>query len=479
MLLCVCLLLSLLCVTANAINVDEYAMDEIPVLPREVYIKGQMWLSASNRAETMDVSMYNLGEDEAEMMLDEIVEKSSYLLDTKLRYKLVVDGSYVKSIIFTYRDSGSYSAMSSEVAAEIDRILSVVDDSMSDLEKALAVNDYFCTNYSYDLSKPYNFTMEELLESKTGVCQAYALAYYYILNDCLDIDCALVTSDPMVHMWNAIKIDGEWYHVDVTWNDPVSDMPGRARHKYFVKSSSDFLSGGSDERHYGWKFKGKNYNSDQNLDIECSSDKYDDYFWNDIDTQILFDDEHYYYIGYSDEENSSGNCCVLKKDKSSGKTNELFEINDYWFVWGSSNTVYANKFSTLAKFDDLIAVNTTDTVFVIDTDGKVCQKYDLANDKSDANIYFLQISGNNIKCTMSRDLVQFGIEDEISFKLTPGDAQVRDINGDSEVSSDDTNLLSEYFTGWSRYFNIMSADLNKDGKLNRLDLLLFAQSIAD
>ena len=40
----------------------------------------------------------------------------------------------------------------------------------------------------------------------------------------------------MNHIWNLIKIDGKWYHVDVTWDDPIMDKPGRVKHDNFLRS---------------------------------------------------------------------------------------------------------------------------------------------------------------------------------------------------------------------------------------------------
>ena len=60
-----------------------------------------------------------------------------------------------------------------------------------------------------------------------GVCQSYACTYMYILNS-LGIDCYFVPSDEMRHGWNIVRINGQLYHVDCTYDDPVSDRFGMA-----------------------------------------------------------------------------------------------------------------------------------------------------------------------------------------------------------------------------------------------------------
>ena len=76
---------------------------------------------------------------------------------------------------------------------------------------------------------------------------------------------SLVVSEPKInHAWNMVKIDGEYYHVDVTWNDPVPDRQGRVLHTYFNTSDRKMLQG----KHV-W---------DQSKYPACTSEKYS-YIW--------------------------------------------------------------------------------------------------------------------------------------------------------------------------------------------------------
>ena len=36
----------------------------------------------------------------------------------------------------------------------------------------------------------------------------------------MGVDTSFAISTSMDHMWNVVKIDGNWYHVDTTWDDP-------------------------------------------------------------------------------------------------------------------------------------------------------------------------------------------------------------------------------------------------------------------
>ena len=122
-------------------------------------------------------------------------------------------------------------------------IASCVTDGMSDYEIAKALHDYLTTHNEYDM-RLYSGNLPALsrtsygaLVDRTSVCAGYALAYERLM-DQVGIPCEYVTGMTTngYHAWNIIQIDGEWYHVDVTWDDPTPDREGYVRYKYFLKS---------------------------------------------------------------------------------------------------------------------------------------------------------------------------------------------------------------------------------------------------
>lgn len=129
-------------------------------------------------------------------------------------------------------------------------ILKSVPNS-SDYEKALKVHDILVKSLEYDSANKVNaHNLYGALVEKKVVCEGYAKAYKYIL-DSLDIECILVngtatnsSGQTEAHMWNYIKLDGNWYGVDVTWDDPVIIGGGFTkdviRHNYFAKGSNVF-----------------------------------------------------------------------------------------------------------------------------------------------------------------------------------------------------------------------------------------------
>lgn len=103
----------------------------------------------------------------------------------------------------------------------------VITASMSTYDRALALHDWLIYNARYDGTFTYYDASGVLLHG-TGVCDSYARAYL-MLCTIAGIECIYVSGQAGggAHGWNMIKLDdGNWYHVDCTWDDP--DLEGES-----------------------------------------------------------------------------------------------------------------------------------------------------------------------------------------------------------------------------------------------------------
>lgn len=96
--------------------------------------------------------------------------------------------------------------------------------SMSDFEKEIKIVKWIAANCKYDktsgawseLASAYSC----IVEGK-ALCAGYADAFLQTAKLC-GLDVRYIYND--THAWNLVKLDGEWYHVDVTWEDSGSDI---------------------------------------------------------------------------------------------------------------------------------------------------------------------------------------------------------------------------------------------------------------
>ena len=116
--------------------------------------------------------------------------------------------------------------MQDSVNDKIDEIMTEVNKLDSDYEKELYIHDYIIENTEYDIStlEKMGDTVHSVLVSGKSICEGYARTVQILL-DKLGIENYLVTGDTesdgeiLPHMWNIVNIDGDNYHLDVTWDD--------------------------------------------------------------------------------------------------------------------------------------------------------------------------------------------------------------------------------------------------------------------
>ncbi|MDE7433438.1 MAG: leucine-rich repeat protein [Lachnospiraceae bacterium] len=136
----------------------------------------------------------------------------------------------------------------------LDEVLSTVKSNMSDVEKVLAIHDWIVKKCQYDYDNyiqdtiPYiSYFKEGVLRRGIAVCNGYANAMKFLLEK-VGIESYIVSSYDMEHAWNIVKVDGKWYHVDATWDDPVGEKDDYVIHTYFLKSDDEIKK----LNHYGW-----------------------------------------------------------------------------------------------------------------------------------------------------------------------------------------------------------------------------------
>lgn len=132
---------------------------------------------------------------------------------------------------------------------------SIVEEckNLSTVEKIRYVNNYLIDNTDYDILAGNNvYNIYGTLVEKKAVCEGYARACKYILDEleipCI-IACGIAKNSQNVtesHAWNYVKIDENWYALDITWNDPIiNNGTGRItdeiRYAYFLKGSNKFF----------------------------------------------------------------------------------------------------------------------------------------------------------------------------------------------------------------------------------------------
>ena len=148
-------------------------------------------------------------------------------------------GSYAESyarrngISFHNQNCSTFGFEITNVSQKADWIIATyIRPGMSEYQKAAVLHDWIVHNAVYDFSVSGNSAAHILINGR-GVCGCYSLAYSLLLGK-VGIESQYITGsvfDPNDHGWSFVRIDGKWYHVDVTWDDKDIDTSIRS---YFL-----------------------------------------------------------------------------------------------------------------------------------------------------------------------------------------------------------------------------------------------------
>ncbi len=270
--------------------------------------------------------------------------------------------------------------------------------NMKPAEIVLAYHEYLTSTVEYDASgirgynkvngRDHKYDMYGTLVNKKAVCQGYAETMNYLLRKA-GIPCALATSKYINHAWNVVRLNGRWYHVDATWDDPTDDLPGQSRHEYFLIStdtlnrrtksvSSSYSLGRYDTKISGaWngRYTGavdKRYESGQ--------------MWSGVEKVMYYRNGYWYSIRQG---NTPIEFEIVKHRFSTGGEKVILSGTSVWYK--SDGSYYNGQFGSIFLAQESLYFNTARYIGRIDLDSpknEYTLLYDIRGSYSDGiNIY--------------------------------------------------------------------------------------------
>lgn len=229
--------------------------------------------------------------------------------------------------------------------------LDKVDDGMTDFQKALILHDELVLNGSYLISgEIYDFMVHN-----HGKCYGYSECYAYLLAQ-VGVDSEIVESDAMFHQWNKVKIDGAYYHVDVTWDDPEPDKPGQVRHTFFLLSDSaaENMTG---HKHYGYE-----------SDYPSLDTRYDNRRYHTFNAQMCYVGNLLYAVDGTAEK------ALGTYDLMSDSFTPVYDFSgEYWNA--GDGYVWSGMYMSLETCDGYLYMNTADKVMLYDTESGLMTQF--------------------------------------------------------------------------------------------------------
>lgn len=169
-----------------------------------------------------------------------------------------VEGEFDPAAILAAWKSGDTSDLNEKNRKILDACSEVVSayikPGMSDYEKELTVHDWIVKWSEYDVEAnnnspnakpdPDNDNPYGLLYSRKSICSGYSSTFQLFM-DMLGIECITVKGFARnlntEHAWNMVRLDGDWYCVDVTWDDPTGSLKADSVSHDFFNVTSQYL----------------------------------------------------------------------------------------------------------------------------------------------------------------------------------------------------------------------------------------------
>lgn len=319
---------------------------------------------------TIDISAYQYTNiDDLGLVFSGVLNENPELYDIAKSFRYVTNGmGQITSLEVNYVLNLDHDKWERGFTAA----KAAVTNPSNQLQTAIELHDYLAVNCAYDTQNFNNNTVPAISHSTYGVfanrvavCDGYALAYKYLLKQ-FGINCYMVTSDTMKHAWNLIELNGNYYQVDVTWDDPSWDLVGRACHNYMFLSDTAFAAVPGDDHHRDWSVtEGSNI-----VPYTATDTTYDSAFWTDSTAPLVFDGNACYYTAFS----SSWNKAEIRKKESAltdiTTQGSQFHVIGTWPVtYPADYQFWQGAFSGLFQTGGRLYYNDNDEIRSIALDG--------------------------------------------------------------------------------------------------------------
>lgn len=250
-------------------------------------------------------------------------------------------------------------------------VMSGIKKKWCDEEKILYVHDRLAAHITYyDGSEAeYGRNIYDAFVDGSSVCVGYSLGFQYFM-DKLDIPCIGVVTDD--HIWNMVCVDGQWYHVDVTWDDSTEVTKNTVFHNMLLQSDDGLTD--PDVMHDA-----------ANQSPVADDSFYCDAFWTESCLKISYLNGYWYYT------NREG---LNRYSFESGESKHIFDIEDSWKA--DEGRVWTIPFSQTAVYGKSVYFNSTDTIYRYDTVKKKIYRVYSPKLSGNEQIYDIYVSGDKL-----------------------------------------------------------------------------------
>lgn len=201
---------------------------------------------ATSGSSSVDVSSLDIGIDDIKKVFWSCDYDNPQLLNIADGYVFNYLGSKVHSVSIMYgRDIMQTKAILKNIEARTANVIKEARELTSDYKRLKLFHDWIIDNTVYvTKGKAHISEIDGPVIHGEALCEGYAKTFAYLCQS-VGIPCVCVHGhgNGGDHMWNMVQLDGRWYHVDVTWDDPITATGEQLRrYTYFLLSDAQISS---------------------------------------------------------------------------------------------------------------------------------------------------------------------------------------------------------------------------------------------
>lgn len=208
-----------------------------------------LYNAIENQVTEVNVKDYGVTKDSLKKIMSYLVSDHAELIGLSKSYNYTTDSGSGNVVAVSF----SYTSAKSERDKKLKKAASAAAPVINSLktkstyDKIKGVHDWIINNTQYDTSaasmgssQSDAFNIYGVFVNKKAVCEGYSKAFQYMMYK-LGIPCLIVygESGGVYHSWNLVSVDGVYYHIDVTQDDPISASEPILLYSYFLLTDSD------------------------------------------------------------------------------------------------------------------------------------------------------------------------------------------------------------------------------------------------
>ncbi len=353
-------------------------------------------------------------------------------------------GGKVASFSFTYYDTAAVASQKlARYYEELDKLLAQVPAGLSDLEKVLFVHDYLAAHYQYDLTYSI-YDAYTFLTTGTGVCECYGKTFYAMMKR-LGVEVYQASSNKANHFWNVVKIGGSYYHIDVTFDDPVPDRMGQARHNYFLLSTGKMLE--LESNRADWQVYGEK--------PTCNSTLYESgYVWSSSVCPLVYLKGTWYAMG--------GNTVYSVAGDMKTRVPLFTQNRNRWYRYNSTS-YWTNYYGSMFAVGGVLYGNTQQGIWFYNPDDGNSGYFEIDAAVQSESIFGSVYAGNGIL--------------KLQYCEDASDRSGREVLWNTPLFTDENRSFAGAIVNIQSailkndIYNVELLDINDDGAVNILDLV--------